>query len=151
MNSNPRLKVIELRNYLLKPGVRERFTNYFEDHFIDSQDSLHGFVLGQFRIKGDDDRFFWIRGFEDMSTRLDFLRKFYEQGKVWKQFGSGANEMMLDSDHVFLLKTLRRESFGYDEFAKGKGNSRSQRLFRKTNPHGHPVFKRRRSKELAGS
>jgi len=121
MNSNPRLKVIELRNYLLKPGVRERFTNYFEDHFIDSQNVLRGFVLGQFRIKGEDDRFFWIRGFDDMQTRLTFLRRFYEQGEVWKQFGSGANEMMLDSDHVYLLKPFRSESFGYDEFAKGKG------------------------------
>ena len=121
MNSNPRLKVIEFRNYLLKPGVRKRFSNYFEDHFIDSQNVLRGFVLGQFRIKGDEDRFFWIRGFEDMQTRLTFLRRFYEQGEVWKQFGSGANEMMLDLDNVCLLKPLRGESFGYDEFAKGKG------------------------------
>jgi quinol monooxygenase YgiN len=121
MNSNLRLKVIELRNYLLKPRVCERFSNYFEDHFIDSQNLLHGFVLGQFRIKGDEDRFFWIRGFEDMQTRLTFLRKFYEQGEVWKQFGSGANDMMIDSDNVYLLKPLGSESFGYDEFAKGKG------------------------------
>ena len=56
-----------------------------------------------------------------MQTRLTFLRRFYEQGEVWKQFGSGANEMMLDSDHVYLLKPFRSESFGYDEFAKGKG------------------------------
>src|SRR5262245_41718915 len=121
MNSNPRLKVIELRNYLLKPGAREKFINYFEDHFIDSQNVLRGFVLGQFRIKGDDDKFFWIRGFENMQTRLNFLRGFYEHGEVWKQFGSGANEMMLDSDNVYLLKPLRSESFSYDEFAKGKG------------------------------
>src|SRR5262249_21406183 len=87
----------------------------------DSQNVLRGFVLGQFRIKGEDDRFFWIRGFEDMQTRLSFLRRFYEQGEIWKQFGSGANEMMLDSDHVYLLKPFRSESFGYDEFAKGKG------------------------------
>jgi len=121
MNSDPRLKIIELRNYLLKPGARERFTDYFEDHFLDSQNVLRGFVLGQFRIKGDDDRFFWIRGFEDMHTRLTFLRGFYEQGQVWKQFGSGANEMMLDSDHVYLLKPLQSETFGYDEFARGNG------------------------------
>jgi hypothetical protein len=36
MNTNPQLKVIELRNYLLKTGTRERFIDYFEDHFIDS-------------------------------------------------------------------------------------------------------------------
>jgi len=121
MNSNPRLKVIELRNYLLKRGVREKFIDYFEDHFINSQNVLRGFVLGQFRIKGENDTFFWIRGFENMQTRLTFLRSFYERGEVWKQFGPGANEMMLDSDNVYLLKPLGRESFAYDEFAKGKG------------------------------
>src|SRR5262245_6412001 len=133
MNPSPQLKVIELRNYLLKPGLREKFSNYFEDHFIDSQNSLRGYVLGQFRIKGEDDRFFWIRGFEDMSTRLAFLRKFYEQGEAWKQFGSGANEMMLDSDHVYLLKPLHRESFAYDEFARGKGIAVVEYYFAKPN------------------
>ena len=56
-----------------------------------------------------------------MQTRLTFLRSFYERGEVWKQFGPSANEMMLDSDNVYLLKPLGRESFAYDEFAKGKG------------------------------
>lgn len=89
---NAKLKVIELRNYLLRPGTRERFTDYFERHFIDSQDILGGYVLGQFRIQGDDDKFFWIRGFEDMQSRLVFLHGFYEQGQVWKEFGSDANQ-----------------------------------------------------------
>src|SRR5215813_629516 len=138
MNSKPRLKVIELRNYLLKPGARERFTDYFEDHFIHSQNVLRGFVLGQFRIKGDDDRFFWIRGFEDMQTRLAFLRGFYERGEVWRQFGSGANEMMLDSDNVYLLKPLRGQSFGYDEFAKRKGIAVVESYYVKPN-HRHEL------------
>src|SRR5262249_7330099 len=64
---------------------------------------------------------FWIRGFEDMQTRLTFLRSFYEQGAVWKQFGPDANEMMLDSDNVYLLKPPGGESFGADEFVQGKG------------------------------
>jgi len=133
MNAKPHLKVIELRNYLLKPGERERFADYFADHFIDSQNVLRGFVLGQFRIKGDEDRFLWIRGFEDMQTRLTFLRRFYEQGKVWKQFGSGANEMMLDSDNVYLLKPLRGESLHYDEFAKGRGMVAVESYFARPN------------------
>jgi len=71
MNSNPRLKVIELRNYLLKPGVSERFTNYFEDHFIDSQNVLRGFVLGQFRINGEDDRFFNLVADVELAQAFD--------------------------------------------------------------------------------
>jgi hypothetical protein len=120
MNAIPKLQVIELRNYSLKPGMRERFTDYFENHFIESQDILGGYVFGQFRIQGEDDKFFWIRGFEDMQSRLDFLCGFYEQGQVWKEFGSAANEMMLDSDNVYLLKPLR-QSFTFSELPRQKG------------------------------
>ena len=117
---NPQLKVIELRNYLLKPGTRQKFTDYFDSHFIEPQQVLGGYVLGQFRIKGEDDKFFWIRGFEDMQTRLRCLRTFYEEGQVWKEFGPGANDMILDSDNVYLLRPLS-ESFSCDEFANLKG------------------------------
>ncbi len=77
MNSNQNLKVLELRNYLLKPEMREKFIDYFENYFIDSQNILGGYVLGQFKIQDENDKFFWMRGFEDMQTRLDFLRGFY--------------------------------------------------------------------------
>jgi hypothetical protein len=120
MNTNPRLKIIELRNYLLKPGMRQRFTDYFEEHFLDSQNVLGGYVLGQFRIKDADDKFFWIRGFTDMRSRLSFLRGFYEQSAVWKEFGSGANDMMLDSDNVYLLKPLA-QNLDFEDLANTKG------------------------------
>jgi len=114
MHVNPKLTVIELRNYLLKSGVRRNFTDYFERHFINAQDILGGYVLGQFRIEGDDDKFFWIRGFEDMQSRLVFLRGFYGQGQVWKDYGSNANDMMLDSDNVYLLRPLSNGLNSYD-------------------------------------
>ena len=118
MNTKPKLTVIELRNYLLKPGTRERFFKYFGDHFLESQHGAR--VLAPFRIKGESDRFFWIRGFEDMKSRLTFLRGFYEQGEVWKRFGPDANEMMLDSDHVHLLKPLSA-SFEWNELEREAG------------------------------
>ena len=118
MNTKPKLTVIELRNYLLKPGTWERFFKYFGDHFLESQHGAR--VLAPFRIKGESDRFFWIRGFEDMKSRLTFLRGFYEQGEVWKRFGPDANEMMLDSDHVHLLKPLSA-SFEWNELEREAG------------------------------
>jgi len=121
VDPNRRLKVIELRNYLLKPKARDTFIEYFEEHFLDSQNILSGYVLGQFRIEDEDDRFFWVRAFQDMQSRLAFLRAFYEQGEVWKKFGRGANEMMLDSDHVHLLKPLNDESFDSNDLTKMKG------------------------------
>jgi hypothetical protein len=105
MNGNETIKVIELRNYLIKPNLRDRFIDYFEQNFVESQNDLGGFVLDAFRIKDESDRFFWIRGFADMDSRSCFLPEFYS-GEVWKQFGPEANEMMLEWHNVHLLKPL---------------------------------------------
>ncbi|MEP6923034.1 MAG: hypothetical protein ABI954_01105 [Pyrinomonadaceae bacterium] len=128
MKTTQNLKIIELRNYLLKPDARDGFIDYFKNHFIDSQNKLGGYVLGEFTIKGDDDRFFWIRGFEDMTSRSAFLPQFYG-GEVWKEFGPGANEMLLEWHNVHLLKPLnnfenerqKNEVINTHEFAKLKG------------------------------
>jgi hypothetical protein len=105
MNPDQPIKVIELRNYLIKPNLRDRFISYFERNFVESQNILGGFVLGAFSIKTEAERFFWIRGFSDMNSRSCFLPEFYG-GEVWKEFGAGANEMMLEWHHVHLLKPL---------------------------------------------
>ena len=113
--------MLELRNYLLKPNSREKFIEYFANHFVDSQKALGGYVLGRFTVKDEPDKFFWMRGFEDMRTRVAFLREFYEKGEVWKKYGSGANQMMLDSDNVYLLRPLESESFDKNTLAVEKG------------------------------
>ena len=105
MKADQPIKVIELRNYLIKPGLRDEFISYFERNFVESQNALGGFVLGAFRIKSEAERFFWIRGFADMNSRSRYLPEFYG-GEVWKEFSSEANEMMLEWHHVHLLKPL---------------------------------------------
>jgi hypothetical protein len=122
MYSNNPINVIELRNYLLKSGTLDQFIDYFENHFIDSQNELGGYVLGQFRIKDiEDDRFFWIRGFQNMNTRSRFLPAFYG-GAVWKEFGPAANDMMLEWHKVHLLKPLPgNENINSNEFIGKKG------------------------------
>jgi len=104
--TNTNIKVIELRNYLLKKGVLNNFINYFESNFIEPQNILGGYPLGQFGIDNTENRFCWIRGFEDMKTRSRFLRSFYEEGAIWKEYGPGANDMMINSDNVYLLRPL---------------------------------------------
>lgn len=99
------INVLELRNYLLKPGQRDRFNAYFTEHFRESQAVRGGHVLGKFAVESEPDKFFWVRGFKNMKTRSAFLPDFY-RGPVWKQFGPEANEMMIDSDEVYLLKPL---------------------------------------------
>ncbi|MCI0712247.1 MAG: NIPSNAP family protein [Chloroflexi bacterium] len=99
------INVIELRNYLLKPGVREHFIDYFEEHFIDTQETVGMQVLGQFRVLGEPDHFVWLRGFRDMQSRLEGLQNFYG-GPVWEKYGPLANGMMLEWHNVRLLCPL---------------------------------------------
>lgn len=97
--------VIELRNYVIKHGLRDTFMHYFEENFIKPQEALQGYLLGQYRVKGADDNFCWIRGFKDMRERSQFLPAFY-YGPFWKQHKQVANTMLANNDNVYLLKPL---------------------------------------------
>jgi hypothetical protein len=97
--------VIELRNYGIKHGLRDSFIHYFEENFIQPQEALKGYLLGQYRVKGYEDNFCWIRGFKDMQVRSSFLPAFY-YGPAWKQHKSVANSMLANNDNVYLLQPL---------------------------------------------
>lgn len=120
------IRVLELRNYVTKPGQRDKFIEYFEANFIDSQNALGGYILGQFTVEGAEDNFFWIRGFNDMASRSRYLPEFY-RGAFWKQHRDDANDMLVNNDNVHLLKPLSpSEGHGdaavsSNEFANQKG------------------------------
>ena len=103
--ADQQIKVLELRNYVTKPGLRDKFIDYFETNFIDSQNVLGGCILGQFRVKAADDNFFWFRGYKDMEARSRYLPEFY-YGQHWKRYRNKANEMLVNNDNVYLLKPL---------------------------------------------
>ncbi len=107
MELNKNIKVIELRNYLLKPGSTNSFNTYFSNHFIQPMREMGVEILGKFSIQNKTNRFFWIRGFESMQQRKKFLPDFYLQSDVWKKYKKGANEMIRNSDHVYLLRPLQ--------------------------------------------
>lgn len=96
-------KVVELRQYTLKPGQRDALIELFEREFIESQEVLGMQVHGIFRDADDADRFVWLRGFPDMERRAKALAAFYG-GPVWKAHREAANATMLDSDNVLLLR-----------------------------------------------
>ncbi|HLA94251.1 MAG TPA: hypothetical protein VK612_00920, partial [Pyrinomonadaceae bacterium] len=60
---------------------------------------------GQFTIDDEKDRFVWMRGFENMQTRVKFLNDFY-LGTAWKTHRTEANSMIINSDNVHLLRPL---------------------------------------------
>ena len=97
--------VIELRQYTLHPGARDRLISLFEREFVESQEALGLQVLGTFTDADDPDRFVWLRGFAGMDERRRGLQAFYG-GPVWARHRDEANATMIDSDDVLLLRPL---------------------------------------------
>ena len=97
--------VLELRDYLINQGQRDRFIDYFEANLIAPQWSLGGYVLGRYRVKNNEDNFFWMRGFESMKSRSAFLPAFYH-GDFWKQHKKIPNGLLANNDNVYLLRPL---------------------------------------------
>ncbi len=95
--------VIELRQYTLKPGRRDELIALFERAFVETQEAEDIRLIGTFRDADDADRFVWLRGFADMQSRAAALAAFYG-GPVWKANRNAANDTMIDSDNVLLLK-----------------------------------------------
>ena len=65
----PALPIVELRQYRLHPGKRDALIELFEREFIESQEAVGMAILGTFRDLDDPDRFVWMRGFTDMTSR----------------------------------------------------------------------------------
>jgi hypothetical protein len=100
--------IVELRQYTLQPGARERFVELFEREFIEAQEQLGYTVIGQFRDLDDANRFVWLRAFPDMETRARALTAFYvAPSAAWKAHREEANAMIIDSDNVLLLHATR--------------------------------------------
>ncbi len=97
------LRVIELRQYTLKPGRTDDLIEVFDRELVETQEECGMRVLGQYRDLDRPDRFVWFRGFPDMESRLASLTAFYS-GPAWKEHGPTANDTMIDSDDVLLLE-----------------------------------------------
>ena len=95
--------VVKLRQYILHPGKRDVLIDLFDREFIETQEALGIKIIGQFRDLDHPDRFVWLRGFRDMTSRAKALSDFYG-GPVWKAHREAANATMIDSDNVLLLR-----------------------------------------------
>ena len=101
--------VVELRQYTLHPGKRDVLIELFDQEFIEPPEALGITVIGQFRDLDHPDRFVWLRGFRDMTSRGKALSDFYG-GPVWKTHREAANATMIDSDNVLLLRPVHPTS-----------------------------------------
>ena len=99
--------IVELRQYTLRPGQRDVLIDLFEANFVESQEDTGMKVIGTFRDLDDPTRFVWLRGFDTMDSRARSLGDFYD-GPVWQRHRDRANQTMVDSDNVLLLRPARR-------------------------------------------
>ncbi|MGP4029822.1 NIPSNAP family protein [Actinomadura sp. 3N407] len=98
--------VVELRQYTLRPGAREVLIELFDREFVETQEAVGMRIIGQFRDEDNPDRFVWLRGFRDMTSRGEALTAFYLQGDAWKAHGGTASATMLDSTNALLLRPV---------------------------------------------
>jgi hypothetical protein len=98
--------IVELRRYTLKPGQREVLIDLFDREFVETQEACGMSVIGQFRDLDQPDHFVWLRGFTDMEARRQGLTSFYG-GPVWEAHKNRANDTMIDSDDVYLLRAVQ--------------------------------------------
>jgi hypothetical protein len=101
----PDVPVLELRQYLLRPGRRDDLVALFDRELAAPQEADGMYVVGQFRDRDRPDHFVWLRGFPDLATRAARLRAFYG-GPVWRAHKDAANATMIDSDDVLLLRAV---------------------------------------------
>jgi NIPSNAP len=99
------IRVVELRQYLLKPGRTDDLIEVFDRELVETQEACGMWVIGQFRDLDRPDWFVWLRGFADMESRRQALTDFYD-GPVWKEHGPAAVDTMIDSDDVLLLEPV---------------------------------------------
>jgi quinol monooxygenase YgiN len=98
-------RIVELRRYALRPGMRETLIELFDTELVEPQEEAGMHILGEFRDVDDPDSFVWLRGFGDMESRKRALEAFYG-GPVWRTHAAAANATMLDVDNVLLLRPL---------------------------------------------
>lgn len=101
--------IVELRQYTLHPGQRDTLIELFDREFVETQEATGMTIVGQFRDQANPDRFVWLRGFPDMTTRAAALQAFYS-GPTWKAHRQAANATMIDAANVLLLHPARPTS-----------------------------------------
>ena len=52
MNTNQNIRVLELRNYLVKPNTADKFGDYFDTNFVTPMKELGGQDVGHVQNKG---------------------------------------------------------------------------------------------------
>lgn len=90
---------LELREYRIKPGYRERWVKLMEETIIPFQVSRGMVILGSFVAPEEPDLYVWIRRFEDEQERAQLYEEVYES-EFWKTKVKPLGDEMLERDRM---------------------------------------------------
>lgn len=96
--------IVEVRTYKVKPGLRDRFLDFFRREAVPLQRSLGIHVLGPFLDLEDSDVFIWMRAFPSLEERERMKSALYD-GEKWQNELRAIALPMLDSYSVALTST----------------------------------------------
>jgi len=96
-------RFIELLVYRARPEHRDTFVQYFEEHFLESQEVLGSRIWGQFRDLDDPASFVWVRGFQSMDERKSCLEQFYSSD-TWFEYRPAVLQMLVSAANTRLLE-----------------------------------------------
>lgn len=96
--------IVEVRTYRVKPGLRDRFIEFFHRHAIPLQRAKGMTIAGPFLDTEDRDVFIWLRGFPSLDERDRMKRDLYE-GEEWKSELEAIAMAMLDDFSSVLTTT----------------------------------------------
>jgi len=76
-------RVVEMRTYKLKPGLRAEFLEIFRAKSVPAHDEIGMRIVGPFLDIEDPNTFFFMRIFPDLASREPMKSRFYD-GPLWK-------------------------------------------------------------------
>lgn len=133
------MNIVELRRYALKSGRRNDLIDIFEREFVRGQEACGMTLLGHYRDVDDPDAFVWFRGFESMDARRRALEAFYLHSPAWLENRDAANDTMIDSDNVLLLRPARPQS-GFEPTQIQSDGATAVSIFMLDAPAGEPYI-----------
>ena len=96
--------LLEIRIYKIRPGMRQKFIEFFENRTIAPKEECGMRILGQFWSVQDDNTFVWLRAFENAEDR-DIRKERFYGGRVWQgELEAEAFSMIEDYSNVLLVE-----------------------------------------------
>ena len=96
--------IVEVRAYRIKPGLRARFIEFFEQRAVPAQQALGIQIVGPMLDVENPNKFVFLRSFPSLEER-DRLKDAFYEGEVWKNELEGILMPMIDSYDVILCET----------------------------------------------